>query len=773
METTKRRDALGIAALLTVVLAPVLRAGLTGRWRVEDDAFAQAWPITSRLLGDLPWSLPPSWVPEVFLGYPLLGSIEAQAFSPLNIPFALASPEVAMVLRAGLAQTLATVGAFALLRTLGSGRGGALFGALAWGAGAHFHFMLVETSALLTVAWFPTVLLALTRALRGGGLGWWVGSALALGSALLGGHVQLAYLFGLFVVAYALGLDALEGRMARRGWLGSRLPPALGVALLSAGLAMPALLPTWHLARDSVRNDLARSERLAYAPPPEVVPAWLLPGLAMKEDRDNAYASAGALPLALALLGAAAGPGPARALLWLGAGFGTLALGASFGPSAWVLEHLPGYDFRHSIRIALLANLSIALAAGLGLDVLVRGRGPRRRWLDWVIPALLGATCLLALRLCADAAAALWTRAPVALGVEVAATFTGLALVPTRRWFPDTIGRLPGAAAWAVAMLTIGAVPSLARSLTPPVADEGTLLAVRYGRTFDRAAPEGWSAPPSFPEPIRGRVSAPDGSGPVRTAVLSPVEQWGHNAALFGTHQEPFGYLSLVPLRLQRVAWGGHDVGVATAVPPTHPVYRSRRLLELLNVRFLVVLAPGSGWWTGLVPSGLAQLRAEREALLFENPGYLPRCYFVSRAELAADEEAAFDRLMDETFDPRQAVLLEGEPTLPSDAGTPRHFRACRVTSYGEEQVRLEVDAPTAGWAVLLDRHHPGWTASVDGRPTPVRRANYLFRAVRVEAGSSRVEYRFSDAAVRRGLGIAGATFALCLGVLVSARRRR
>jgi hypothetical protein len=66
--------------------------------------------------------------------------------------------------------------------------------------------------------------------------------------------------------------------------------------------------------------------------------------------------------------------------------------------------------------------------------------------------------------------------------------------------------------------------------------------------------------------------------------------------------------------------------------------------------------------------------------------------------------------------------------------------------------VTIDVDTPGPALLRLADLWYPDWNAYVDGRRTPVLRADYLLRAVAVPAGRHRVEFRFESAAVRNGL---------------------
>ncbi|MGH9797876.1 MAG: YfhO family protein, partial [Candidatus Polarisedimenticolia bacterium] len=85
------------------------------------------------------------------------------------------------------------------------------------------------------------------------------------------------------------------------------------------------------------------------------------------------------------------------------------------------------------------------------------------------------------------------------------------------------------------------------------------------------------------------------------------------------------------------------------------------------------------------------------------------------------------------------------------------------------ERVTLRLTAPRPGWVVLADAHAPGWTATLDGRPVELLRADGVFRAVGVGAGEHTIEmrYRVPGLAPGLGLGLLGAA-----GLVAAARFR-
>jgi uncharacterized membrane protein YfhO len=85
--------------------------------------------------------------------------------------------------------------------------------------------------------------------------------------------------------------------------------------------------------------------------------------------------------------------------------------------------------------------------------------------------------------------------------------------------------------------------------------------------------------------------------------------------------------------------------------------------------------------------------------------------------------------------------------------------------------VALRADRPA--WLVLTDNDYPGWIASVDGEMVPIRRANYLFRAVRVGPGEHRVVFEYRPRSLLEGAVGSTITFAaLALWVFVPRRNR-
>ena len=79
--------------------------------------------------------------------------------------------------------------------------------------------------------------------------------------------------------------------------------------------------------------------------------------------------------------------------------------------------------------------------------------------------------------------------------------------------------------------------------------------------------------------------------------------------------------------------------------------------------------------------------------------------------------------------------------------------------------------------AVFSEIYYPDWTATIDGQPVEIARADYILRALRIPAGQHEIVFTFDPVSIRRteaaaytalGLLVAGVAW-----MAVSAARRR
>jgi len=150
-------------------------------------------------------------------------------------------------------------------------------------------------------------------------------------------------------------------------------------------------------------------------------------------------------------------------------------------------------------------------------------------------------------------------------------------------------------------------------------------------------------------------------------------------------------------------------------------------------------------------------------AFVYRNPNVLPRARLLGRpvyVDDAADGVKALERLGAE----KRTRLIVEDPTRPLAAAAEVSGTARIVTDL-PERVVVETGSSGPAYLVLADTFDPGWSATVDGSPAPIRPAYVAFRAVALAAGAHTVVFTYRPAGFTVGLTISIAGIVLAMGL--------
>jgi len=693
-------------------------------------------------------------------GQPAFGITSSGFLYPFNVFYLILPPDAALRLIVVLNFAVAGIGAYAWGRALSLDRAAALCCALAFQLnGATIHLNTWGPQMGGPWVWLPVAMACCERLLRAPTPRLAVGLGLALALALLPGFPQAVF-FAYQLIALRV-LYELVTAPAARAWrtvgllgLGLALAPLLVAVQLLPGLEMMALsvrgapLSAAEMepggAHGLVRLLRQMSGRLDLFNPIVIVPAVAAGAWWCRRSTRRV----GVFYLLAGLL------------------YFLLALGSST-PLFELYRSLPlGALFREPGRFMWMTGFCVAALTGLGAQALI------------------------------DPATAGWRR--VAAPLSAAATLVALALVVPRGLLPME---------WLLGILVIVAGVAVARQ---PRAVEAARVAVPlalalgailFRPAFSPAPADGETRPPWGLLAVRNMTPKHLVDGAViaqhadqlrqLAAQLTPQERVhiAHRQADYALMPKSaalFGLPATVDYEPQAGRrYAEYAILMRKGEPlrsltqfylPALGVQRfQRRLLDLAAGRYLIAEASTDGpEHYGLPP--LVPLAAPAGALrLYENPSALPRARWVPRAEVVADPPALLQRLAAGRDDPRAVLLLE-EPPASGFLGTPAASGAAATATFTRndpEHLVLRVAAPTAGFLLLADQHFPGWTATVNGAPAPILRANYVFRAVEVPAGESVVTFEYRPASLRLGAAISGVTVAGLVAAGVWSRRRR
>lgn len=711
------------ATLLGLVLLTLLAEWplLNGRVVTGLDSLTQFIPWYELLGATLREGRLPGWNPFSFAGAPLAANpLTGWTYLPAMLAFTFLPVAAATISFQLFHMLLATLATYALARTLGLGRIGAALAAIAYSQSGLLTLESTCCFAFSSVgAWLPALLLGAELAIRA--TSWqsrvrgWSLAALALSQIAASWPGQGTYytllVFTLFVL---LRVIFRVRRPADFGWLVLHgvVPVTFGLALAAAGL-----LP---------RAELQALSSLAggYAAEDLNVGGWTPSEWLQLIEPGFWYAGLGVVGLALAAPVLAWRWRPLLGLVGIGGLLLSLALPTPNAVSD-LFGLLPGFAKLHPHlpdRIITVFMLVPALLAGASVDRLARGR------LGAAIGLLLLAAVFADLRL---------AREQAFLGYGAAEG--------VHRLLPADLSRYYASA-------------PAARFLQERLRTDGP--ARYFGYDPD---PHGLAYTQRFNDPAVLRLGVNN-----RGVSDRLLDVQGYDAVHLARFDE---WLRQANGREQN--YHNADLFAEGLRSP---------LLDVLAARYVVVASSraGSPADPALADPALALVYDDGETRVLENREALPWAWVAHEARAASAEEAR-DQIQRGAVDPRRTALLEpplrspfdlwprggsetAVPTLSGGAAT----ATAAVTLFEADRLVISAASEADGVLVLSEVAHPGWQATIDGRPTPIFVANGLLRAIEMPPGDHIVELRFESPTLRFGIAVSAVAMAV-MAVAVSA----
>lgn len=182
-------------------------------------------------------------------------------------------------------------------------------------------------------------------------------------------------------------------------------------------------------------------------------------------------------------------------------------------------------------------------------------------------------------------------------------------------------------------------------------------------------------------------------------------------------------------------------------------------VLNMLNTKYIIVGLQGG------------------QTLPVLNPHAYGNGWFVDEVRYVADADAEIGTL--HQVNPRRTAVVDArfkDVLGDLSAAAPDSTATVTLTAYEANALSYEVNSQNGGVAVFSEVYYPGWTATVDGQPVEIARADYILRAIRLAPGKHTVEFKFDPQSLHITETIAYSALALLLlvvvGLLVQAYRR-
>jgi hypothetical protein len=763
-----------IVASVLLVLHDVAFRGLITSQHVDVLAY---WMPTHCLLGSsLAAGEIPTWNPYAVAGAPFASDPQSGWMNlPAMLLYTALRCDVAIRWYIVLLPVIGGLGLLWFLRREGLSRTSASAGATSFALGMAGSMLVLSFTFAGALAWTAVLLGATSAYLRSpswpGRLAWLVAAAVAWGQVFASHAAHGVVLGTTALVAYATATLVGQLRRERRS---SRQAAALA-GLLVAGiilLNLVALLPrlaylprtTVGIGYQGIRElggmiaGVAVPAAARPSPASAIGPAWPL----LLSTAPGAYLGAATLVASIAGWWSRR----LRPLVVAFAAYAAVSYLLALRPFVFLIHRpiraLPFADvYLHSpLRLALGIVLAIPILGALGLEAW-RETGHHRRRLLMLLPG-----------------AVLWGALPLMMGAEpwrmalfgAGALAAGAVLVAaTRR--PGLLALVP---ALLLAELTVNALWGQNIPETRDLA-----LEAKAHRPFTNLVEPDVPASLYMGEgPI---VRALQTAGPARFISLgrsrlgpagylrfqSPAD-WpllANNQAMVYGVEAAQGYN---PTQLLRF-W----TFVRSVQPETRLAYK-RALFEQPPEVALDLLQVG--WIVGRADeppmAGLAPVASDGRWTLYRRGVSVPRASVVSSWRVVGSGTEALQRVLTPGFDPSREVVLEDDPGFPAPAGGTTAGSA-RYEPLGTKSARFVVSTPVPAVVLVRTVADPNWRATVDGRPVPVLRADYVIQAVAVPAGSHTIVLSYDDPWIGYGAVGSGVALAALVGAGVALGRKQ
>ena len=695
----------------------------------------------------------PLWNPYLFGGMPYVAAMHGDIFYPTFLLRMILPTDLAMSWGFIIHVFLAGLFTFVFLRSLGLSFFGSLLGGLAYmmsgnvaGLVSPGHDGKLYISALLPLALFLVV-----RGVRDGRQWAWGALAVTVGLGVLSPHPQLlqymllvAGSFGLFLAFADTGTGALPRPVALRRLVASAIAVVMGFAIGAIQYLPVREYVPWSPRALGKPWELATSYSM---PPEELVNFWVpqFSGILDRYWGDNViHLHSEYLGVAVILLAALAFARGrlviSRKLLWFFAGVTIVAtlwaLGGYTPFYRLVYALVPGTKyFRAPSTMLYVISFGVAVLAAFGADRAVQRDISRRYMVGWAI-AVLGIGVIGAVGGLSNLAVSVAQSEQLGRVMENDAAIRGGALRSTLfgamtlaclfLLSTGRIGREAGGYLLAgVVAVDLWSIERLYWQFSPPAS-----------ATF--AADSAIAYVKAQSEPGRVLQLVTDVSH-ARDPFLAGDALMAHRVrTVLGYHGNELGRYQVL---------GGFNEQWRQIVNPN--------FWQLMNVRWILTAEDSLP-----VPGITRVVGPVRDAYgtnisLFEISAHHPAAW-VAPAIVKANDEEMLATVLDPRFDVRRAALFDPAATvtgvqlqtLPS--ALPINARTTRYDP-GAIDVELDQPAPNGSALIVSENYYPGWSATVDGKPANIGRAQMTLIGVELPEGARKIELRFTSKPFEEG----------------------
>ena len=156
----------------------------------------------------------------------------------------------------------------------------------------------------------------------------------------------------------------------------------------------------------------------------------------------------------------------------------------------------------------------------------------------------------------------------------------------------------------------------------------------------------------------------------------------------------------------------------------------------------------------------------DNKTVPIQNPYVLGNAWFVDKLNYVNNANQELEALGKLNF--RHEAVADARFKAVLGEATPQDSTSVvKLTAYAPNQLTYEVKSATGGVMVFSEIYYPEWTATVDGKPVEIGRADYVLRALKVDKGQHQVVLTFDPKSVKQTETVAYAAYVVLLLVVL------
>ncbi len=145
-------------------------------------------------------------------------------------------------------------------------------------------------------------------------------------------------------------------------------------------------------------------------------------------------------------------------------------------------------------------------------------------------------------------------------------------------------------------------------------------------------------------------------------------------------------------------------------------------LTNFMNVKYLLS-------FDDIQNDNLSKIFEEGQTKIYENKNVLPRTYFVEKVTKVENQNQELSQITSKNFDFSNLAVSREFQMEGKSKGT------ANIIFYADQKLQIETKTQENLPLIISNVKYPGWNAFIDGRPTKLYEANFMFQSIIVPPG--------------------------------------